>query len=543
MSITNGAPEKLDVLIVGAGFAGLYQLQLYRKLGYKVKVFEAASDIGGTWYWNRYPGARVDSKVPVYQYSDESLWKDWIWTEKYPGWAEIRSYFRHVDEKLGLKKDIAFNTRVVGADWNEDEHRWMVTTENGHEVHPRFLVLATGALTVPYTPAFKGLENFEGVCHHTAQWPEQGVDVKGKKVAVIGTGASGVQVIQEIGSEVGHLTVFQRTPNICLPMRQTKLGAAKQAAEKKALYPVIYRMRPQTFGGFVFNFNTTPYFSASPEERFLRLEDAWETGGFSLLGAFPDIVTNQDVNNAVYEFWRDKVRERLHDPRMQEKLAPTVPPHPFFARRPSLEQAYFEVFNQDNVDLIDLNENAIAGFTPRGIVTGDGKEHEFDVIVLGTGFDAVTGAITRIDVRGVGGKTIAETWKDGVYTNLGMTVAGFPNMFFTYGPQAPTALSNGPSCVEPQGDWISECVQHMKRNGYTRIEATKEAEKAWKDLVMSIGDASLLTKGRGWWNGANIPGKAVEFLNFPGGIPLYLQTCREKAEKGYEGFILSSTPN
>ncbi|KAK1227204.1 hypothetical protein PQX77_009838 [Marasmius sp. AFHP31] len=539
--LTNGTPESLDVLVVGAGFSGLHQLRLYRKLGYNFRVFEAGSDIGGTWYWNHYPGARVDSPVPVYEFSEESLWKDWTWTEKYPGWQELRSYFRYVDEKLDLKKDITFNTRIASAEWKDSEDRWEVKTDNGLVVHPRFLVLATGALTVPYTPAFKGLERFEGVKHHTARWPEEGVDVKGKRVAVVGTGASGVQVIQEVGPEAAHLTVFQRTPNICLPMRQGKLDVASQTMKKKrGLYNAIYRRRPQTTGGLVHSDFPTEYFSLTAEARILRLEEVWEIGGFVAGSPFPDVLTNQEANDATYGFWRDRVRERLRDPKVQEKLAPTLPPHPFFTRRPSLEQNYYEVFNQHNVELVDLNESPIAEFTAKGIVTGDGQEHEFDVIVLATGFDAVTGAMTNIDVRGMGGKSISEAWKDGVYTNLGMTVSEFPNMFFTYGPQAPTALSNGPSCVEPQSEWIAECIHYMEQNKLTRIEATREAQEAWRDMSLGIQDKTLLGKARGWWNGANIPGKAVETLSFPGGMPFYLQTCKEKAEKGYEGFVLSS---
>ncbi|KAJ8094355.1 hypothetical protein PM082_010789 [Marasmius tenuissimus] len=541
VALTNGAPESLDVLVVGAGFAGIHQLRLYRELGYNFRVFEAGSDIGGTWYWNRYPGARVDSPVPVYEFSEESLWKDWTWTEKYPGWQELRSYFRYVDEKLDLKKDITFNTRIVSAEWKDGEDRWEVKTDNGLVVHPRFLVLATGALTVPYTPAFKGLDKYEGVKHHTARWPEEGVDVKGKRVAVVGTGASGVQIIQEVGPEAAHLTVFQRTPNICLPMRQGKLDVTSQAMKKKSgLYGAIYRRRPQTTGGLVHSDFPTEYSSLTPEARILRLEETWEIGGFVAGSAFPDILTSQEVNDAVYGFWRDKVRERLHNPKMQEKLAPTLPPHPFFTRRPSLEQNYYEIFNRDNVELVDLNESPIAEFTAKGIVTGDGQEHEFDVIVLATGFDAVTGAIANIDVRGIGGKNISEVWKDGVYTNLGMTVSGFPNMFFTYGPQAPTALSNGPSCVEPQSEWIAECIHYMKQNRLTRIEATRESQQAWRDMSLGIQDKTLLGKARGWWNGANIPGKAVETLSFPGGLHFYVETCKEKAEKGYEGFVLSS---
>ncbi|KAK1234590.1 hypothetical protein PQX77_002208 [Marasmius sp. AFHP31] len=536
MPLTNGVSEKLDILVVGAGFAGLYQLQLYRKLGCNFRVFEAGSDIGGTWYWNHYPGARVDSPVPVYEFSNESLWKDWIWKEKYP---------------VDLKKDIAFNTRVVGAEWKENEGCWEVKTDNGLVVYPRFLVLATGALSVPYTPAFKGLEKFEGIKHHIARWPEEGVDMKGKRVAVIGTGASGVQVIQEVGSEVKSLVVFQRTPDFCLPMRQSKLDAATQMAKKKsglyvgALTFATWQILPQLTWPFLDGLVHTPftreYSSLTPEERILRLEETWDTGGFVAAAAFPDIITNQETNDAVYEFCRKKkVRERLHNPNMQERLAPTIPPHPFFGRRPSLEQNFYEVFNQDNVELVDLNENPIAEFTANGIVTGDGQEHEFDVIVLATGFDGVTGAITNMNIRGTGGKSVSEAWKNGVYTYLGMTISGFPNMFFTYGPQAPTALTNGPSCVETQGDWIAECIHHMLKSKLATIEATKGAEQAWRDIHLGIQDKLLFKKARGWWNGGNIPGKTVEFLTFAGGLNSYLQTCKEKAEKGYDGFILSS---
>ncbi|KAG7093279.1 hypothetical protein E1B28_006962 [Marasmius oreades] len=538
MSNQNGVSEDLDVLIVGAGFSGLYQLQICRKLGYNYKVFDDAADIGGTWYWNRYPGARVDSPTPIYSFSAEELWKDWNWTERYPGWKEIRAYFQHVEDKLGLKKDITFNTRVVSAEWDDGEHRWTVKTNNGLVVHPRFLILATGALTVPYTPAFKGVEKFRGVCHHTGRWPEEGVDVKGKRVAVVGTGATGVQVIQEIGPEVGHLTVFQRTPNFCLPMGQAKLDVKTQT-KQKPLYPTYFRFRIQTVAGFLYNPYPKDYTSSTPEERILRQEEYWARGGFQSIGAFNDTRINQESNDALYAFWRSKVRARIRDPKMQEKLAPMVPPHPIGGRRASLEQTYYEVFNQDNVDLIDLNENPIAEFTSKGIVTGDGKEHEFDVIVLATGWDGVTGAMTKIDIRGIDGQTVAEKWKDGVYTNLGMTVSGFPNMFFTYGPQAPTAFSNGPSCVEPQGDWIAGVIKHMMKNGFTKIEATPEAEQNWRGMVMGIYDKLLMKNARGWWNGANIPGKAVEVLSFPGGIPTYFNKCTEVVENGYEGFVLS----
>ncbi|KAG7093346.1 hypothetical protein E1B28_007027 [Marasmius oreades] len=530
----NGISEPLDILIVGAGFGGLYQLPIFRKLGYKVKIFEAAPDIGGTWYWNRYPGVRVDSPAPSYSFSAEETWKDWNWTEKYPSGEEIRAYFRHVEEKLGLKKDITFNMRVVSAEWDRGEDRWIVNTDTGAAVHPRFLVFATGALTVPYIPAFKGLDKYGGVYHHTGRWPEEGVDVRGKRVAVVGTGSSGVQIIQELGPEVGHLTVFQRTPNLCLPMGQGKLETRKE------LYPVLYRYRLQSFFGFLHNSYPKAYKSSTPEERILRLEEHWAKGGFEVNAPFPETGISQEVNDALYEFWLTKVRPRIRDPKMQELLAPTVAPHPVGAKRPALEQTYFEVFNQGNVDLVDLNKNPIAEFTSEGIVTGDGKEHEFDVIVLATGWDSVTGAMANIDIRGVGGQTVAEKWKGGLYTNLGMTVSGFPNMFFVYGPQAPTAFVNAPSCVEPQGDWIVGMIEHMRKNGLTKVEATTEAEQKWRGMVMTIYDMLLMKKSKGWWNGANIPGKPVEASSFPGGLPKYVQICAENADKGYDGFIFSS---
>ncbi|KAK7054358.1 hypothetical protein VNI00_003552 [Paramarasmius palmivorus] len=530
---------ELDVLVVGAGFGGLSQLHQLRKLGHKVKVFEAGSQIGGIWYWNCYPGARVDSPIPIYELSLEELWRDWNWTERFPGWQELRAYFRHVDEKLDLSKDIFFNTRVTNAKWDTSMSRWIIQSDGGAPVvHARFLVLAVGFAAKHYMPAFEGLDTYQGICHHTAKWPQQGVDLKGKKVAVIGTGASGVQVIQELGSEGAckHLTVFQRTPNIAVPMRQRKIDVAQQNQEKE-LYPILYRRRLQTPGGFVWERFPKTYFSMTPEERLLRLESGYATGTFEFLTSIcSDLATDEKANAEVYAFWRKKTLARINDPKLQEKLAPVTPPHPMVARRHSLEQTYYEVFNQSNVDLVDTNETPIARFTNKGIVTSDGVEREFDAVVLATGFDSITGGIIQIDIRGVDGSSIKDKWKNGVYTYLGMAIENFPNMFYICGPQAPTALANGPTCVEVQGNWIIECIEHMTKNNLSSIEPTSEAAQYWRNMVFSVWDATLLKKSRSWWNGANIPGKIIEPLNFSGGLGYYAQICEEKAKNGYEGF-------
>jgi len=465
--------SNLDILIVGGGFGGIYQLYHYRKLGYNVRVFDAASDLGGIWYWNCYPGARVDSEIPLYEYSLPELWKDWTWSERFPSWEEIRRYFAYVEEKLDVKKDISFNSRVVSAHWNSGADCWIVTTENGTVVHPRFLVLAMGFAAKPYIPDFKGVETFKGVWHHTAQWPQEGIELKGKRVGVIGTGATGVQVIQEIGGEVAHLSVFQRTPNLAIPMVQKKLVPEEQTAMRGDVYPAIFRRRKQTFGtnniffvscqlniryvvGFHYSFLPKKLFDATPEERLLHFEQTWAMGGFYfLMGNFVDAMTDEEANQELYAFWRKKIRNRLVDPRVKDILAPEAAPHAFGAKRVSLEQRYFEVFNQPNVSLTDVSRYPIEEITPTGIRTADGVHHELDVIVMATGFDSLTGAFTQMDIRGKDGTTVKDKWNKGVYSNMGMTLANFPNMFFMYGPQGPTAFCNGPTCSVSDSVYVS----------------------------------------------------------------------------------------
>ncbi|GLB43212.1 putative cyclohexanone monooxygenase [Lyophyllum shimeji] len=532
--------QELDVLVVGAGFSGVYQLYKLRKAGFIVKVFEAGKRLGGTWYWNCYPGARVDSDFQVYQYSLEELWRDWNWTERFPGRQELMQYFEYVDDKLDLSRDVSFDTRVVSANFDTRTNRWVVSTHNGRTVRPRFLILCTGFASKPLFPDYKGLDTFQGVMHHTGLWPEHGVDLSHKRVGVIGTGASGVQVIQEAGPVASHLTVFQRTPNLAVPMCQYKLDVATQTKMKAELYPDIFRRREQTFSGHEFTRIPKNVFDATPEERCLAFENLWASGGLRFSGAnYQDTTLDLRANEEVYRFWRGKVLARLRDPEMQRKLAPEVAPHPFGVKRVSLEQQYYEVYNRPNVTLVDVNENAIVEVTPKGVKTADGAEHELDVLVLATGFDAVTGSIIQIDIRSVDGEPIKEKWRRGLSTYLGMMTAGYPNMFFPYGPHGPTALCNGPTCAELQGDWIVDCIAHMRAKGKTRIEPTRAAEDAWVARVHEIYSTRLYSHAKSWYTGANVLGKRVETLNFTGGLPLYMSICRERAHNSYAGFVLS----
>ena len=516
------AVEELDVLVVGAGFAGLYQLDRLRKLGFKVKVFEAGADIGGIWYWNCYPGARVDSDGPIYQYSREDHWKDWNYSELYPSWEEVRKYFHYIDKKLALSRDVRFNTRVTGAEFDTERNQWIVEMDEGTPVRTRFFVLCTGFGSKPFIPALEGLDSFAGECHHTARWPQQGLDFTGKRVGVIGTGASGVQVIREASRTASHLTVFQRTPNLALPMRQTKVDDKAQLKMKED-YPARYRKRGEAFGGFDFDFIPESALEVSAQERKAVYEDIWAQGGFvPWLGTFHDILMNEEANRTFYNFWRDKVRARIKDPSVAEKLAPMEPLHPFGVKRPSLEQFYYEIFNRDNVELVDLRESPIERITPKGVKTKD-SDYELDILVLATGFDAVTGGLTAINIRGTQGATLGEKWAKGVRAHMGAATACFPNLLFVYGPQSPSAFCNGPTCAELQGDWIVELLDHMRKGGITRIEATSAAEEAWREHVLEVASGSLFPKADSWYMGANVPGKAREMLAYPAGL---LPTCR-----------------
>jgi len=530
--------EELDVLVVGAGFTGLYQLHRLRELGFSVRLFEAAADLGGIWYWNCYPGARVDTHVPMYEFSLEELWRDWTWTERFPAWDELRRYFHYVDKKLDLSRDIRFNTRVEGAEFDLERNQWVVRAQDGSIVRARYLVMCTGFAAKPYTPDLKGLSLFAGAKHHTAWWPQEGLDMAGKRIGVIGTGASGVQVVQEAAAVASQLTVFQRTPILALAMQQCTLDEGTQN-EMKRDYPARYVRRRESFGGFDFAASVKSALEVSPEERREVYEAAWAAGGFSFwVSTFYDIMMNLEANRTAYDFWREKVQARIDDPALAEKLAPKDPPHPFGVKRPSLEQNYYDVFNQDNVRLVDLKETPILEITSRGVRTAEG-EYEFDILALGTGCDAVTGGLTQIDITGTQGVTLKEHWAAGARTHLGIASAGFPNLVFLYGPQSPSGFCNGPTCAELQGDWVVAFLEQMRERGGARFEATREAEDAWRTHVNEVGAMTLFPLADSWYMGANIPGKPREFLNYPGGVPLYLRMCEACAANDYEGFVLS----
>ncbi|KAF4590967.1 hypothetical protein EYR40_009564 [Pleurotus pulmonarius] len=538
------SPKDLDVLIVGAGFSGIYQLHHLRSQGFSVKVVEAGSDMGGTWYWNCYPGARVDSEHRMYQLSIDEIWKDWDFSCKFPDWKELRQYFYHADKNLGLRRDIRFNTRVIGAEFDDQEHRWSVTTHTGEIIRPRFLSMCTGFASKAYVPPIKGLKSFQGICHHTSLWPQEGVDLRDKRIGVVGTGASGVQVFEEAAKVAQHVTIFQRTPNYALPMNQEIFDgeAQRKFKEKQAEAFMIRRTHPS---GHDIPYVGEKMSEMTPRERQEWYEGLWTKGGFHVSkGGFSEVGFNEEANDWVYGFWRDKVRQRIHDPRLKEKLAPQIKPHPFNTKRLPLEQTYYDAFNQPNTSLIDVNETPISEVTSQGIKTSDGKEHKFDIIVLATGFDSVTGSLTQIDIKSTEGVPLREKWSSGLKTHLGMMTAGFPNMFFVYGAHGVTAFGNGPTCLEQQSDWIVQCLKDLRDLGATRIDPTNEAEGAWTHRVNDLCAKGLWMKAKSWWTGANIPGKKVECLSFPGGLPLYTQLCQESAANGYKGFLLSAVaPN
>ncbi|MDX1648286.1 MAG: NAD(P)/FAD-dependent oxidoreductase [Myxococcota bacterium] len=410
---SKGEGDVLDALILGAGFSGLYQLHRLRQRGFRVRVFEAGSGLGGIWHWNCYPGARVDSHVPNYEFSMPEVWRDWSWTERFPAWDELRRYFAHVDARLDLSRDVCFGTRVTGAAFDPHDRLWDIVSADGHRVRARFFVTCTGFASRAYVPDFPGLEDFAGPCHHTAHWPQQGLDLTGRRVGVIGTGASGVQVVQEAARVASHLTVFQRTPMIALPMQQRRLDPATQRRMKEH-YPEIFRQRDASGGGlYDVVADERSALEVSPEERQAVFERAWQKGGFHFwAGTFSDIMTDPEANRLAYAFWRDKTRARLKRPGLAEKLAPMEPPHPFGTKRPSLEQGYYEVFDQENVTLVDVREEPIEAITATGVRTARGH-HEVDVLVLATGFDASTGGLTQLEIRGTDGRTLAETWARG----------------------------------------------------------------------------------------------------------------------------------
>lgn len=523
------------MVIVGAGFSGLYALHRLRGDGFAVRLVEASSGLGGVWQNNRYPGARVDSHVPNYEYSLPEVWKDWTWGERFPGRDEILAYFDHVDSVLDLSRDVDLDTRVTAARFDAESARWRLSTSDGADYDGRFLLMCTGFGSKPFTPDLAGLADFAGICHHTAMWPEDGVSFAERRVGVLGTGASGVQVVQEAARDADHLVVFQRTPVTALPMVQRRLDRDAQRAAKPG-YPEMFRRRNEPPGSFddIRRLDVSAL-DVSDDRRHEVYETAWAKGGFHFwAGTFNDILTSEAANLTAYEFWRDRTRARIDDPRVAEILAPTEPPYPFGTKRPSLEQCYYDVFNRADVELVDLRATPLESITPAGVRT-TAAEFDLDVLVLATGFDANTGGLTSIDLRGSDGRTIAEHWAGGVDTHIGLAVHGFPNMLMLYGPQSTTAFCNGPVCAEIQGDWVAGLLDHVRRNDLSTFESSEESGEAWSAFLAVVAEQTLFGRTDSWYMAANIPGKRRQLMNLPM-TDTYLERLGSCAANGYDGF-------
>ncbi|VVT54682.1 uncharacterized protein SAPINGB_P004198 [Magnusiomyces paraingens] len=532
---------EFDAIVVGGGFGGIYSTYKLRNMGYNVKSFEKGPQIGGVWYWNRYPGARVDSDVPIYQLWLKEIYKDWDFKERFPGWKELREYFAHVEKKINISRNYSFNTFVASCHFNTTTNKWTVTTtgEGAGTYVCKHLIICTGFASKNFIPDFNGLDKFEGIMHHTAEWPQDhDVDFTNKRVAVIGTGASGVQVIQEVGPTVKSLDVYQRTPNLAIPMRQRPVTHEEQEV-RRPRYDEVFEatLHEPCAAGFEFGFDPRSALEVSDEEREATFERLWAAGGFNFwVSTFHDVWTDLEADKYQYAFWRKKVLARLTRPELVEKLAPSVAPCPYAAKRPCLEQRYYEVYNQPNVDIVDMKATPIVEFTKTGIKTEEG-EREYDIIVLATGFDAVTGGLLQMDIRGASGQTLGEKWApNGVSALLGVAVQDFPNMYFMYGPQGPTAFSNGPTCAQVQTDFIVDLIEHVDTSGLKYADPKAEAEQKWSDTCTALQEKTLVHGTKSWYNGGNVPGKKIGAYNYIGGIPQY---CRElKAEKNgkYQSF-------
>ncbi|GGO72902.1 flavin-containing monooxygenase [Nonomuraea cavernae] len=530
-------PSSVDVAVVGAGFSGMYLLHRLRELNLSAIVFEAGGDVGGTWYWNRYPGARVDVESLAYSYSfSEELEQEYEWQERYPTQPEILSYARHVADRFDLRRDIFFETRVTAASYDEQDKTWLVRTGHGDEVTARFLVMATGCLSSSKLPEIPGLDRFEGPTYHTAHWPHEGVDFTGMRVGLIGTGSSGVQSIPVIAEQAAELTVFQRTPAYSLPARNRTLRP-DEIADMKANYRAFRQAQRESGFGVPTPIPEKSALEVSEEERDAAFERAWESGSLvNLLTAFHDLSIDQAANDTAKRFIHRKIHQIVADPRTAADLCPE---YPVGTKRPCLDTDYYETFNRPHVRLVNLRRTPLVEITDRGVRTSD-EEYAFDAIVYATGFDAMTGALTNVDIRGRGGASLKEAWSAGPRTYLGIGSAGYPNLFMITGPGSPSVLSNMVVSIEQHVDWVIDAIEHLDRQGLRTIEPTEEAQDAWVDHVNLIAGATLYPKANSWYMGANVPGKPQVFMPYAGGVGEYRKTCDEVAAQGYKGFALST---
>lgn len=524
-----------DVVVVGAGFAGLYALHKFRGLGYAVRVFEAAADVGGTWYENRYPGARCDVESVDYCYSfSDELQQEWTWSEKYATQSEILDYINWVTEKLDLRRDITLRTRVTSAVLDETTLNWTVRTDGGEEVTARFVIMATGPLSASMTPQFPGLETFAGKIYHTAHWPHEGVDFTGRRVAVVGTGSSGVQSIPIIAQQAEQLVVFQRTPNYSVPAGNEPL-TAERVAEVKANYAERRRLSMQSGGGSPHTAYPQLTMETSPEERRAAFEKRWQLGGVLFSKTFPDQMTDEAANDEARLFWEEKVRAVIDDPKVAELLIPTD--HPIGTKRICTDSNYFQTYNRPNVTLVSVRNTPIESIDATGINTAE-SHYDLNAIVFATGFDAMTGSLAKIDIVGRGGERLGDDWADGPRSYLGLGDDGFPNLFIVTGPGSPAVLANMVLGAEAHVNWIADCITYLDEHGYVGIEATPEAVENWLAECNQRAEATLFPKANSWYMGANVPGKPRVFMLFIGGFGVYNDICAEVAEAGYKGFSL-----
>ena len=529
---SNDEIKQYDAIVIGAGVTGLYALYRLRQLGFTAKAVDEASGVGGTWYWNRYPGCRFDSERDSYGYSfSEELLQEWDWKEHYAPQPETERYLNYVADKFDLRRDIQFNTRIKSATYNETENRWLVEGTDGSKLKGQFLITAVGILSAGYVPDFEGINDFRGAWTHTSRWPKEGMDLKGKRVGVIGTGATAVQLIPMIAPEVSHLTVFQRTANYCAPLRNGPIDE-ETMKEIKTRYPEIFRICNETAGSFMHEFDQRSAMSVSPEERLEQYEKLWDKPGFGKwLANFRDVMLPGPANEDYAEFVRNKIRERVHDPVVAEMLVPKD--HTFGAKRVPCETGYYDTYNRSNVSLIDVRKAPIEKITTNGVKTAD-AEYDLDVIIYATGYDAVTGALLNINIYGEDGLLLKDKFVDGPRTYMGVSSVGYPNLFTVNA----ASVGNFPRAAEPLMDWVTDCMAYVRDNGYTRISPTLEAEDAWVKHVNEDGENILRTKTTSWFVGANIPGKARALLTAPDTAPVMRAKRLEVAANGYEGFEL-----
>jgi len=523
--------RRLDVVIVGAGFGGMYAVHKFNAMGLKIQGYEAGSDVGGVWYWNRYPGARVD--LPSIDYSfgfSHEVEQEWTWSEQFAAQPELLRYINFVADRLNLRRHIQFNTRVTSAEWDDARQVWVVKTDRGDVVEASCCIMATGPLSIPKDPEIPGIERFKGELLRAGRWPHQPVSYAGKRVGVIGTGSTGIQIVQEVGPQAGELFVFQRTPSFTMPMRNVPLEP-DYVAEVKRNYAGLREVARNSPAGGIRPASTRAFFSVTPAQRLSLMEDAWKQGGLAMLGTFTDLLVNEEANEHVAEFVRGKIGEMVKDPVTAEKLKPRG--YPIFARRPCLDSSYYETFNLSTVHLMDCNEDPIVEITEKGVRTQSG-EVELDMLIFATGYDGLTGAMLAVDVQGRDGLRVSHKWSEGARSYLGIMMAGFPNLFMTTGPNGPAALANIIRISENDVDWIAAAIEHMSATGQTAMAPTEKAEGDWMKIVAELSQHSLLNKAKTWYLGANVKDKPQGLTMFTGGFPKYREHCTMATQDNYQ---------